>query len=51
MDEAFQDVSDLRQGGAWNDILVDHIFPENIAHHIKQNVVSNGNKEHWDIPY
>ncbi|XP_070039778.1 uncharacterized protein [Nicotiana tomentosiformis] len=51
IDENLQEVIELRQGGAWNEKLIDQSFPEDIADHIKHNVHYDGSEEYWDIPY
>ncbi|XP_070035343.1 uncharacterized protein [Nicotiana tomentosiformis] len=51
VDEELQEVSELREGGAWNEQLMDETFPENIADHIKTNIHYNVHEEQWDRPY
>ncbi|XP_009794683.1 uncharacterized protein [Nicotiana sylvestris] len=48
IDENLQEVTELRQGGTWNEKLLDQRFPEDIVEHIKHNVHYEGSEEYWD---
>nr|XP_016504630.1 PREDICTED: uncharacterized protein LOC107822596 [Nicotiana tabacum] len=50
INEELEEVLDLRTAQQWNDELLNHRFPEDIAEHIRQEVPFYSGDEFWDIP-
>ncbi|XP_060200320.1 uncharacterized protein LOC132628562 [Lycium barbarum] len=51
INEELVDVSDLIEGGAWNDQLLHQSFPADIAEHIKSEIYIDQLQGNWDRPW